>query len=185
MRRVLLIAVVLVLVGGCTGGGGGPSEPTGLSLPPRPRDLRIDGVEPCSLLTEQQRAELGLEQQANSFVDDSALYGGRVPSCLLRGSPVRPVRVGIGVVTTVGIERFTEGHLAADLETASVQGFPAVVATPRGADDYCNVEIDIAQGQIVDVVYGDVALAPPIAQSDLCREGVRVAEAIVRTLLVG
>ena len=64
MRAALLI-VVFLLVGGCTSGpaGSAPAEPTGLSLPPRPRDLRIDGVEPCSLLTAQQRTELGLEQR--------------------------------------------------------------------------------------------------------------------------
>jgi hypothetical protein len=36
-----------------------PSGP--VELPPRPREVRLNGVDPCSLLTEQQRAELGLD----------------------------------------------------------------------------------------------------------------------------
>ena len=41
------------------------------------------------------------------------------------------------------------------------------------------------QGQLVDVLYGDVALDPPIAQKELCQEGVRVAEAVLKTLTAG
>lgn len=183
MRAALLI-VVLLLVGGCTSEqvGSAPAEPTGLSLPPRPRDLRIDGVEPCSLLTAQQRTELGLEQRASPFVDDSSLYRGRVPSCLLRGGSPRAVSVTIGIVTSVGIERFSEGDIAAYIENASVGGYPAIIAIPQRVKDYCNVEVDVARGQLVDVLYGDVALDPPISQRELCDGGVEVAEAVLSTL---
>ena len=71
MSRVVgvLLACVAVLLGGCSVEGepspGEPSvaEPTGPALPPRPRDVPIDGVDPCSLLTEAQRAELGLDRR--------------------------------------------------------------------------------------------------------------------------
>ncbi len=178
------VLVAAVLVSGCS-----PAvrdRPTGsagpISLPPRPQELRIDGVEPCSLLTEQQRAELGLELRADPFVDDSRLYGGPVPSCLFQARSPRATTVATGVVSTVGVERFLEGQLEAELSPVTADGFPVVVAKPRNARDYCTAVIDVAPGQLIDIQFGDVALPPPIPQDQLCKDSVRVAGAVVQTL---
>lgn len=185
--RWLGVLVAAVLVGGCApaagdrpAGSAGSAAP--ITLPPRPHELRIDGVDPCSLITERQRAELGLDPRADPFVDDSRLYGGAVPSCLFQARSPRAVTVSTGIVTTVGVERFVDGELEADLRSATVDGFPVVVALPRQARDYCSALIDVAPGQLVDVVYRDVALAPPIAQDELCAAATRVAGGIVHVL---
>jgi hypothetical protein len=183
MRRVLLIAVILVLVGGCTGGGGGSAEPTGLSLPPRPRDLRIDGVEPCSLLTEQQRAELGLDGTPRSSRAPSVLFGGDEATCFVRGFQPRAVTVGVGVVTTAGIEVFTEGDVSASLTRLDVQGFPAIQALPTRFTKFCSVLVDVAPGQLLDIQYSDGGRTPPIPQEQLCRDAEQVANASMRSLL--
>jgi hypothetical protein len=183
MRRVLLIAVVLVLVGGCTGAGGGPAEPTGLSLPPRPRDLRIDGVEPCSLLTEQQRAELGLDGTPRSSRAPSVLFGGDEAACNIRGFSPRAVSVGLGLVTTSGIERFAAGELDAAVQASSVEGYPAVVAAPTRVHDFCSVLVDVAPGQLLDIQFADGGRQPPISQDRLCTDAGQVAQAAMQTLI--
>ena len=76
-----------LLAAGCTTVvAGTPSAPTGVLLPPRPREIRLDGVDPCSLLTAEQRAALGLESEPRSGNDpSSALYRGDVPICTMHG----------------------------------------------------------------------------------------------------
>lgn len=160
MRRVLLIAVILVLVGGCTGGGGGSAEPTGLSLPPRPRDLRIDGVEPCSLLTEQQRAELGLDGTPTLRKSSSALFGRDESVCLYSGFDPRAVFVGVGTVTTAGIGVISDGDLEATLSPLDVEGFPAVRAVPSQLTKFCSVFVDVGPGQLLDVQFSDGGRTP-------------------------
>lgn len=173
--------VAAVLVSGCAPAGGGRSaEP--ISLPPRPQELRVDGVDPCGLLTDPQRAELGLDPRADPFVDDSRLYGGPVPSCLFQARSPRATTVSTRVVTTVGIERYLNSDVEAELRPATVEGYPVLVALPWSASDYCSAVIDVAPNQLVAVLYRDVALPPPIPQDELCADAVSVAGAVVRTL---
>ena len=85
VRRIgLLLGALAVLVSGCAAVGGPPepAERTALELPPRPRDVRIDGIEPCSLLTEAQRADLGLDGEPSSSTEPSVLFGGDEPACV-------------------------------------------------------------------------------------------------------
>lgn len=188
VRRVLgaVLVGLVVLAAGCAPAPP-PSEvappPKGLQLPPRPRDVRIDGVDPCSLVTPAQRAGLGLDDRVDPFVDQSRLYQGSVPSCHLERPAPRNALIALGVVTTVGIDLFADGSLDADIRAASVRDFPAIVAVPRRFHDYCSVEIDVAPGQLIDVQFGDVALPPPIPQDELCRDAEQLGKAVMDTLL--
>jgi hypothetical protein len=182
----LIIAVRLVAGWAVVDGRVPPtsSGPAAVTLPARPRDVPIDGVEPCSLLTEQQRSELGLDGRPSSSTASSALFGGDEPACVVRGFTPRAVSVGVGVVTTAGIELFTSGKLDATVTAMQVQGFPAVVAIPTRFTDYCSVFVDVAPGQLLDIQFADGGRKPPIPQGQLCRDAGRVADATMRTLLV-
>ena len=87
MRRVVVCVVALVLAAsGCaasvTGGAGGPAPFVGIELPPRPRDLDVRGVDPCTLLTEGQRAELALETPPRyDTTEVSLLFEGPTTEC--------------------------------------------------------------------------------------------------------
>jgi Protein of unknown function (DUF3558) len=180
--------MALLLAAGCSAVGGGPSEPvsaesTTLSLPARPRDLRIDGVDPCSLLTEQQRAELGLDGEPLSSTKPSVLFGGDETTCLVRGFAPRAVTVSIGLVTSSGIELFTSNELEADVTKHEVEGFPAVVAVPRRFHDFCSVFIDVAPGNMLDVQYADGGRQPPVPQEQLCGGATQTANAAMQNLL--
>lgn len=62
---MLCVVTLLLVLTGCSmpgiGGPAGPPPFAGPELPPRPRDVQVRGVDPCALLTEAQRAEIGLE----------------------------------------------------------------------------------------------------------------------------
>ena len=144
----------------------------------------MDGVDPCSLLTEEQRAELGLDARPLSSQAPVGLYGGaEVPLCTVRGFEPRAVTVGLSLVTSVGIERFTSGELAAEIKPISVREFPAVVAVPTRFTEYCAVIVDVAPGQLLDVQFRDGGRRPPIPQPQLCRDAEIVAGEAMASLL--
>jgi hypothetical protein len=185
-----VVAVVLLLLAGCTtvGGQAEPTDPTApaptSALPVRPREVRIDGVDPCTLLTEAQRAELGLDGRPVFDRSPSLLYPGDVPMCVTRGFEPRAVIMSVSVVTTAGIEFFSSGTLAADVRAADVAGFPAVIAQPTQYTEFCNVVVDVAPGQLVDIQSQDGGRKPPIPQEQLCEDAERAATAVMRTLLL-
>ncbi|MFD1524047.1 DUF3558 domain-containing protein [Pseudonocardia yunnanensis] len=175
-----------MLVGGCSDGGAAvaPAESSGIELPPRPREVRVDGVDPCSLLTEEQRTGLGLDRPPVFDLGPSLLYpGADIPACLFQGYEPRAVSVGLSIVTIAGIELFTSGELAATVRPAPTHGFPAVVAVPTRFTSYCTVIVDVAPGQLLDVQFADGGREPPIPQPQLCQGAERTADAVMATLL--
>jgi hypothetical protein len=179
-----LLVAAAMLAGGCSADTPPPPDPDKIELPPRPREVRVDGVDPCSLLTAEQRAELGLAGQPEFDLGPSELYpGADVPACVMRGFEPRAVSIGLSVVTTAGVELFTSGDLAAAVKPAEVQGFPAVVAEPTRSPDWCTVVIDVAPGQLLDIQFADGGRPPPIPQPQLCMDAQALADAVMVTLL--
>lgn len=178
------MVVVLLLLAGCTTISGQP-EPAApsASTPARPREVRIDGVDPCSLLTEQQRGELGLDGRPRFDRSPSLLFPGDVSMCVTRGFSTRAVVVSVGLVTTAGIEFISDQQLAVDIGQTGVAGFPAAVGRPTQYTRFCNVFVDVAPGQLVDVQALDGGRQPPISQEELCHDAERAAAAVMKTLL--
>jgi hypothetical protein len=183
--HLLLIACAAVLVAGCTTQVE-PPPPVAAELTtssPRPRELPLDGVDPCALLTPAQRAELGLESSSVPYTNDVPKTAGR--ACSIRGYEPRAIAVDFALVTANGIEAITgPGEVGDELTPITVAGFPAVLARPDNPDA-CFVDVDVAEGQLLDVLLGDGGREPPIPQNHLCRDAVQVAELAVRTLLGG
>jgi hypothetical protein len=92
--------------------------------------------------------------------------------------------VSIGIVTTVGIERWNDPRLAAHVQPTSVAGFPAVLAIPTQHTDYCSIEVDVADGQLLDVQFDAGGRLPRLPQDELCRRGQQAAALAMSTLLV-
>jgi hypothetical protein len=185
--RLLLIVCAAVLVAGCSTQVEPPppaaigAERSGLVSPPRPRELPLDGVDPCALLTPAQRTDLGLD--GGSVPYRSAVPKAIGPACSISGSEPRAVNVGFALVTGSGIEAITApGAVTDELTPITVAGFPAVIARP-GNPDGCFVDVDVAHGQLLDVIFRDGGRKPPIPQEQLCRDAVQVAEQAMRTLL--
>jgi hypothetical protein len=183
MRPALLLVAAL-LTAGCTTPATGPPATATSAPPPRPREVRLDGIDPCSLLTAEQRADLGLTSDPHpGTISASALYRGDVPICTINGFGRQASVVGVGVVTTAGIDLWTDPAIDAAVTPTMVGPFPAVTLRPRRFTDYCSVDVDVAQGQLVDIQVGDGGSSPPIGQQDLCTRAHQTASAAVRTLL--
>jgi hypothetical protein len=183
VRLVLLLVALVVAVGCTTVVPGEAVVPSGVLLPPRPREIRLDGVDPCSLLTPEQRTALGLDSEPRSSNPFVGMYRRDVPTCTVRGPYPETVLLVSGTVTSVGIERWLAGDIAADVRSTTVAGFPAVIAVPRRFSDYCDVAVDVAAGQLLDVQFGGGGPRALIPQEELCRRALRSAELIMSSLL--
>jgi hypothetical protein len=186
--RGALMIMVLLLLAGCTTVAGqaqpAATAPPNSAGPARPRDVPIDGVDPCSLLTEEQRKELGLDGRPVLDRSPTSLYpGGDVPSCTVRGFEPRAVWTGLTLVATTGIERYTAGELLVDVRPAEVRGFPAVTAVPEDHSYWCSVIVDVAPGQLLDVHFADGGGVPPVPQEQLCDDAAVVADRAMDTLM--
>ena len=186
-----MLGILVVLLAGCsTGGQASPADPPAteqattstLSLPPRPQDIRLDDVDPCTLLTRQQRAELQLDQQPLPDKQPSVLYPGEVSSCSISGN-VPAIAFYIQAVTTAGIEFFTTGQTASEVQIAEIAGFPAAIAAPMHTDDSCKALVDTAPGQMLDVQARSAGANPPIPEQELCHDAEQAANMVMETLL--
>ncbi len=192
MRRLLVLLALLGVVVSCSASTAGnpapqtaaPSsvvpEPPGVTLPPRPRELRLDGIEACALLTSQQRADLGLQGQPIAGQSKSQVFAG--PTCSITGFKPRDVDVFLTLARGNGIRVILDPGIVRDQpELTAVKEFPAVISRSQ-ARDYCSVDVDVADGQLLDVQFADAGKDPPIPQDQLCRDAAQVATAVIETL---
>lgn len=204
MRRTSILAVVGVLMiafaGACTDATGGqavprdggstetrggespdPSsggaEPT-VEIPSRPEDLSLDGLEPCSLLTEPQLAQL-----ASQFKFDEPPTpdtGDSGPYCSV-GQSAEPFNVvDIVLVTEEGIEPWLSGERNVDAWLVSIAGYPAANYKLAGTEDEeCVTSVSVADGQQLTV---DLQALVDTDYRELCRITEQVATMATQTL---
>lgn len=170
MRAWALTMVLAAGLAGC-------AAPTPVN--PRPRDVRIDGVDPCSLLTPAQRTQLGLNQPPQFLPGDTK---GDRAICSWRGDKPRAVAASLAVHTAGGIEIFdTTSNTTSSRMT--VRDFPAVLIKLGGRPEFCTVAIDISPGEALGVQFADYGLKPPIPQDRLCSDAQHVSDLVIDNLL--
>lgn len=145
-------AVAMAVVSGCGGSTAGSPVPanTGFdtdssesSRPPRPRELRIDGKDPCGLVPESDWTYFYIEEPGN--LKHNETY--KSPECLY----INEVgNFSIVLVVTEGMEVWFERKRRSQPgDTEPVAGFPAITLSIPDWDHRCNVAVDVADGQYV------------------------------------
>lgn len=161
-----------------------PPEPVPLpparspQLPPRPHELPLDSVDPCAVLTPAQRAQLGFDRGPTPGSEEGF---GDAATCSFRNSRAN-VATRLALVTIEGVEVWTSDTAQVDATPTVIAGFPALVIRTPGLDLACNVAVDVAEGQHIDVLYRDDGSEPPPPLDQLCAGATRVAEAVVTSL---
>lgn len=194
VRRVAVVLVGVLLCGalaGCVretvGAGAAPapeSPVTEVPLPPRPRDIDIRGVDPCALLTEEQRAELGLDAEPGYDLQRSPLFDGPEPACTIGGSEPWEVAARVALpYDGLGVDAFAPDRVRSTVTVIEIRGFPAVQAVQPGTQTSCTVVVDLAPEQAMNLQYRDGGGRPPIPPDELCPGALAVADAAMRTLL--
>lgn len=186
LRGLLALALACTA---CTGGIAAEAPvtatpaPGAITLPPRPYDVPIDDIDPCTLLTPTQLQLLQLDGEPDSYTGSDRLLGSTW-SCFVSGFGDPNIGVAVVLAANTGVERYTGGELLTDVSPLTIDGFPGVLAVPRNFSDVCNVVIDIAPGQLINIDFSDGgANTPPVPQDQLCDGARRTATEVLRTLL--
>lgn len=194
MVAVVVSAVVAGALTACTtaepgsaGAAGTPStyraptnDPGSVTLPPRPRDVPVRGVDPCTLLTAAQRPGLGV--LAGTPGQAATQFPGAT-TCDYRSSDGTPGAVfAVSTVTGAGVAAWLDPTLADNVRQVSVGGFPALDATTKGTDllHGCTTAVSVATGQMLTVQWGLPPRGTTTAQS--CARTEQVAGAAMTTL---
>jgi Protein of unknown function (DUF3558) len=133
-----------------TGTATSSARPT-VAIPPRPRELRLDGIDPCTLFTRPQLSELKVNRSPRSITAEGASYKG-MRQCVLNVQNEPPFyRFNIIAVTNEGIEAWLTGKRNVEAKLSSVAGYAAATYWLRGANgrntDGCTTSVDVASGQ--------------------------------------
>jgi hypothetical protein len=155
-----------------------PSTSTTPVLPPRPGTLRLDGVDPCTILTASQRASLSLDATPVPYTDTEF---DRAKACGIRGVQ-SGTETRLALVLDMGVDVWLSDEAQVQAQPVTVSGYPALVVRTPGLDDACDVEVDTGQDQFLDVLFRDGGNTPPLPQDTLCLGAQRVAEAAVTSL---
>jgi Protein of unknown function (DUF3558) len=153
--------------------------PAGPALPARPVELRLDGVDPCSLVTMAQRSQLGVNQgQAARGSESSALRGS---SCVWSNIPDSPDNAWSGrLVLGQGAE-----YALGREPLRTVDGFAATTTGSMGSDPayYCLMLVDVAPGQSLVASYDNGSKDYPGMNHQLaCDKAQQLAADMLSTL---
>ncbi|WP_083383807.1 DUF3558 domain-containing protein [Allokutzneria albata] len=190
----MICLALLVSVSACDSGTPQDTPPTtaisaptttGTSrpLPPRPRDISLKGVDPCRVLTDQQLEQL---RYSKTRLPDTGNRLGEA-QCSVGNTFGSPPNYGslISLIVNEDItEWFTPDRQAGLSATNKIDiaGFPALEVTGKQLKDDCQVLVDVANGEYLDILSsprGERGTSP----EPFCAEARRVAELAMQTLL--
>ncbi|MFD5824877.1 DUF3558 domain-containing protein [Lentzea sp. NPDC060358] len=150
-----------------------------MDFPQRPREVPLDSVEPCAVLSPDQLMSLSLDNPPSAYVETS--FGG-AKACTIRSTTSGNV-ARIALVLASGADVWLSENAQADYKVTTIEGFAAITVRTPDVHDVCNVEIDVANGQFVDVMFRDGGNSAAVQQDHLCLGAMRVAEAVMASLL--
>lgn len=178
----MAVAIAWFGVSGCADSSAGtprPKDETSVqnsTSSVRPRELTIDGKDPCALIPQADRATFYIQRPG--VADQSKVF--KSPECLYS------TEVGgfnIALVVTEGIEKWTDGSRSAQArQVASVAGFPAISATVPAVEHGCYVAVDVADGQYL--LASAILLSSKEPQvPERCEYAHQLAESAMKTLV--
>lgn len=184
IRNLVGLLVTAIALAACTGPGATERQApgSGPSLPPRPQDIAIDRLDPCSVFTPEQlsRLDVGGEQLTPADKSGYAL-------CLWSHATEEPYETyAVAVITDAGpAERF--GQPQKDVSWTTIEGFPAIVtdqvAVGLPRPEHCSALISIAEGQTLQVGYDYNGSALTMTAEQSCGKARTAAGMAMQTLI--
>lgn len=152
---------------------------TPLVLPARPAEVRLDDVDPCGVLSQDERLRLSLDNPPTAYVEPAF---GNAKACTIR-STISGNVLRLALVTEQGVDVWLDENAQVEAQVISVAGYPALTVRTPGLEHLCTVEVDVAKGQFLDVMFRDGGNTTALPQDTLCLGAERAAEAAMAALL--
>ena len=140
--------------------------------------MPLNHLEPCHILDAGQRARLGFDRGPQPAPDEGS---GDSQTCSFRNTHAK-VGARLALITTVGMTVWTNDTAQVAATPVVIAGFPALVVKTPALNLACTVEVDVADGQHLDILYRDDGARPPAPLDQLCAGAQRVAHASVAAL---
>ena len=184
----LLGAVLVFGAAGCAPASAPPpapgpppasAAPTSSPFPPRPTELRLNGVDPCQLLTSADQDQLDVKNVGQH--NDADRFGSL--DCLWANHGTPDISWLARAIVKQGAD-YALGNTA-PVQVVQVGGFSAVqTSSPyHDANTQCILVINVAQGQSLwvqfDNLQGDF---PGINHQVACQQASKAAELMLRNL---
>ncbi|MFB9904652.1 DUF3558 domain-containing protein [Allokutzneria oryzae] len=192
-REILVCVALLASVTACGGAvvQGESSITTGeptttrpsRALPPRPRDIPLAGVDACQVLTDDQLRQLGYSLKRSPVANnrtgesqcDVANQFGSAPNY---GTLIT---VSTSEDASVWLSPERQGDIASNLRT-TIEDFPALKLTGKTFKDNCQIIVDVADGQHLDILTNSATGARSENPEPFCTQSQTIAEMAIRTL---
>jgi len=185
----LLTVLLTGFLAACTSTSAGEPRPTGSPTPTngseseseaastptstRPREIKLDGLDPCTLLPQADYSDYYLDKPGKLGTTTRG-----EPECFWSGDVGF---MGAVLVTYEGVEA-QEDKLGKIEPTDPIDDFPAyTIVLPSSDAEICAVVVDVADGQYLDVqvgLDGDRPGVPPV-----CEYAHQFATSIMSTLV--
>lgn len=181
--RVCTLAAALaaaLAVTGCTQPSAGtpmPGDTAATSNQPepsseRPRDIDLEGKDPCGLIPQADWPKLGIERPGKQ----SPHPDFESPRCFY------PDLGGVTLVVTAGIEEWsTDKYNVAIEDVEPIDGFPAITVASNVDRRTCWAVVDIADGQSLMTTVASNPEDP--SKPERCDLAYRFAESAMKTLV--
>jgi hypothetical protein len=167
-----------------TGGESPPSEGSSgpsSNIPAPPRDLSLDGIDPCTLFTETQLADLQINDvRPNDGSSAGTIYEG-MSECTLDKDAAEPfVSYDVVAVTNVDVSFWINERRNAEAKLVSIGGYPAAEFHIPGSKYDCAVALGVAKNQHLHVEM--TPISGGITGDDICQGSKQAAEMALQTL---
>jgi hypothetical protein len=156
------------------------SPQSSVEIPPPPRDLSLDGVDPCTLVTEAQQAELKITD-VNPGVGESSIYKD-MKECTLDADGGEPfISYNLVAVTNLDVGYWINEPHNAEVRLISIESYPAAEFNIIGGRDVdCAIALGVAKNQFLYVKMEP--FEGEFTGEQLCQGGQRVAAMALQTL---
>jgi len=168
--------------GPTTSSAAAPAAPAGAAgaMPPRPRELPLNGIDACSVITSPLRTQLGV----SSRMDRNRPADNLISSdCEWTNFPAQPqLALSVRLVLNRGIEPYLSQPGA---QVITVSGFGAVElpALPANPAQGCIVRLDVASGQSAWVSFTSSGPIPGRTYDEMCARARTAAASVLAQLL--
>ena len=142
-----------------------PPTTTTVSMAARPGTIELAQVNPCKILTSAQRASLSLDGAPTPYTDTEF---DQARACSMRGTQ-SGTETRLALVTSMGVDVWLDDTAQVDARATTASGYPALVVRTPGLQTVCNVEVDAADNEFLDVMFRDGGNARPSRRTRCAR----------------